>query len=180
MPETRGDDDVGVRAARAGELKALQEIERAAAGQFAAYGVPESVIAESTSVAELDRARRDGTLWVAAAPGDEPIGFALVALLDDHAHLEEVDVDPRYARRGVGSALVRAVCDWAVEQGLGGVTLTTYRDIPFNAPFYARLGFVELGDHELTPALREIVASERQRGLDPARRAVMRWRITGA
>ena len=81
MPETKGDDEVRVRAARAGELDALQRIERDAARRFAAYGVPESVLTETTSVGELDRARRAGLLWVAAASDDEPIGFALVELL---------------------------------------------------------------------------------------------------
>jgi hypothetical protein len=55
------------------------------------------------------------------------------------------------------------------------VTLTTYRDIPWNAPFYRRLGFEELTAAELTPDLREIVLAEAKKGLEPTRRVVMRW-----
>ncbi len=47
--------------------------------------------------------------------------------------------------------------------------LTTFRDVPWNMPFYARLGFDEVAPNELTPALRAVLADEARRGLDPAR-----------
>jgi hypothetical protein len=71
--------------------------------------------------------------------------------------------------------LVRAVCDWAATQSLP-VTLTTFRDIPWNAPFYARLGFRELQAEELTPALRARVAEEAAHGLPASLRLAMRYR----
>ena len=167
--------DFVIRPARVSDLPVLGRIERAAAALFAEYDVPASVLGDTTPIEELEEARRAGSLWVAASAADQPIGFACAGIVDGHAHLDEVDVDPRHQRRGVGAALVRAVCHWAVEQSLSGVTLTTYRDIPWNAPFYRRLGFIDLGDDELTPALREVVQEEAERGLDPARRTVMRW-----
>lgn len=54
------------------------------------------------------------------------------------------------------------------------MTLTTFRDVPWNAPFYARAGFRELAAAELSPELAELVREEAARGLDPERRVVMR------
>jgi hypothetical protein len=68
------------------------------------------------------------------------------------------------------------VCRWAEERGYLAVTLTTFRDVPWNMPFYARLGFEEIPAATLTPALRSVLEDEARRGLDPARRVAMRWR----
>jgi hypothetical protein len=54
------------------------------------------------------------------------------------------------------------------------VTLTTFRDVPWNMPFYARLGFEIVPPEQVGPALFAIVEGETRRGLDPARRVVMR------
>lgn len=169
-----------IRPARLSDLPILQDIERAAAELFRSYDVPESVLRDSTSIADFRAALEHGLLWVATGDDDSPIGFACAEILDGYLHLEEVDVDPRHGRRGIGTALVRAVRRSAVERGLSGVTLTTYRDIPWNAPFYRRLGFEELVAAELTEALRNVVREEAERGLEPKQRVVMRWRPLGA
>ena len=58
-------------------------------------------------------------------------GFALVKMLaDDLPHLEEIDVEPIQGRRGLGTALVRAVCQWATVSGYPMLTLTTFRLAP--------------------------------------------------
>jgi GNAT superfamily N-acetyltransferase len=102
------------------------------------------------------------------------VGFAHVKLLErSRAHLDELDVDPDHARRGVGRRLVRTVCDWAAGSYLDAVTLSTFREPPWNAPFYASMGFRALTEPELTPALRRVVAQETRRGLDPTQRVVM-------
>jgi hypothetical protein len=63
---------------------------------------------------------------------------------------------------------------WAVRSRLSAVTLTTFRDVPWNGPWYARLGFRELGEHEWTPAIRELRDEEHRNGLDKELRIVMR------
>ena len=47
--------------------------------------------------------------------------------------------------RGIGRALLRAGCAWAAAHGYDELTLATYRDVPWNGPFYASEGFVEIG-----------------------------------
>jgi GNAT superfamily N-acetyltransferase len=131
------------------------------------------VLHETTDVQALRQAQRHGRLWVALA-GDTPVGFAHVGIREPNAaHLEEIDVHPQHGRRGIGRRLVSAVCDWAERQGHRAVTLTTFRDVPWNMPFYARAGFEEIPAAALSPALTAILQDEARRGLNPARRVAM-------
>jgi N-acetylglutamate synthase-like GNAT family acetyltransferase len=105
---------------------------------------------------------------------DVPVGFAHLELIDrDGVHLEEIDVHPEHGRRGLGTKLVLQVCQRAASIGYGSVTLTTFRDVPWNMPFYARLGFGVVPPDQLSLALRAVVEHETRRGLDPSRRVVM-------
>lgn len=165
-----------VEPARAEHVEALPAIERAAAALFEAYDLgvdPDDV----TPPDDLEQARREGQLWVALSREGRVVGFALVHRHAGGAHLEEMDVHPDHGRRGLGTRLVRTVCDWARGEGLGLVTLTTFRDVPWNAPFYRRLGFEEIPQQELHPELREILDEESQHGLPLERRVAMRRRL---
>ncbi|HEX5217704.1 MAG TPA: GNAT family N-acetyltransferase [Vicinamibacterales bacterium] len=165
--------------ARPQDLPQLAAIELAAAQLLAAHA-PASVLLETSNLDDLREAQARGRLWVALA-GDEPVGFAHVKVLEPGvAHLEELDVHPAHGRRGLGSALVRAVCAWASREGFESVTLTTFRDVPFNQPFYAGLGFTDVATADLTPVFREGMQDEARRGLDPARRVVMRCALQRA
>jgi len=127
-----------IRSAQAEHIPALSAIELAAA-QLLRGHAPESVLAETTDERSFADAARDGRLWVAST-GNIPVGFALVKILaDDLPHLEEIDVHPSHGRRGLGTALVREVCEWATLCGYVMLTLTTFRAVAWNLPFYARL-----------------------------------------
>lgn len=113
--------------------------------------------------------------WAVVAEVDGVIaGYALATLVGGHAHLEQLSVLPDHGRQGIGTALIDAVVEWARGRGDRAVTLTTFRDVPFNAPLYARRGFVEVPPAEWSRPLRDLVANEAGHGLDPARRVVMR------
>ena len=78
---------------------------------------------------ELKAAHARGHLWLALAD-HHPVGFAHVKVLEPTvAHLEEIDVHPDHARRGLGTRLVMAVCAWAATARYREVTLTTFRDV---------------------------------------------------
>jgi GNAT superfamily N-acetyltransferase len=76
---------------------------------------------------------------------DPPVGFCRIDEVAGDAHLEQISVHPDHARRGVGRALLRAACHWAAVSGYSDITLATYRDVPWNGPFYASEGFAERG-----------------------------------
>jgi GNAT superfamily N-acetyltransferase len=165
-----------VVAARAVDLAALAGVELAAARLLAGQA-PQSVLNETTSLDTLALAMSEGRLWVALAAG-RPVGLAHVELLEPGvAHLEELDVHPDHGRKGLGRRLVESVCEWAVARGCESVSLTTFRDLRWNMPFYARLGFVEIPAGNLSPALVSVLRDEARRGLDPTRRVAMRRRL---
>ena len=68
---------------------------------------------------------------------------------------DELAVTPAHGRRGVGRALVDEVLAWSAAQGLPSVTLITFRDVPWNGPFYEKLGFEAVT--ALTPALQALL-----------------------
>ncbi|MGE0815512.1 MAG: GNAT family N-acetyltransferase [Vicinamibacterales bacterium] len=165
--------DYTITRARRTDLQWLPAIEVAAATLLVGQA-PETVLAETTAPAVLDAAHVRGHLWVALCR-DIPVGFAHVEVLEPTiAHLEELDVLPEHGRRGLGTRLVTAVCEWAEASAFRAVTLTTFRDVPFNGPFYSRLGFEVIPPEALSAALQMVLRDEARRGLDPARRVAMR------
>jgi ribosomal protein S18 acetylase RimI-like enzyme len=97
---------------------------------------------------------------VTLVAGRPAVGFVRLENVDGHAHIGQLSVVPEYGRLGLGRALVDAGCAWARERGDRIVTLTTFAGVPFNAPWYRRLGFEEL-NHPPGPELRGVVAEER-------------------
>lgn len=165
-----------ITAALPHHLDALPAIELSAATLLTGHA-PEAVLQETTPASVFLNAREHGRLWVALVD-QLPVGFAHVEMLAvDLPHLQEMDVLPHHGRRGVGTALLRAVVDWALRCGYQEITLTTFRAVPWNMPFYSRLGFEEIPADELRPHLRAIVQDEADRGLDPAKRVAMRYRV---
>ncbi|MEV8593045.1 GNAT family N-acetyltransferase [Streptomyces sp. NPDC052012] len=125
----------------------------------------------------LEGYRRAGRLWVAVDDEDLAVGYLMAEPVDGALHVEQVSVHPRAGRRGVGRDLLAYASDRAREEGLTGLTLTTFAEVPWNAPYYERLGFRTLEDAELTPGLREIRAHEARMGLDRWPRVCMRRRL---
>lgn len=159
-------------AARPHDVGAIAAIELAAARLLTGH-VPDAALDEVTAEHELRTAQGQRRLWVALFR-DRPVGFAHVTLLEPGAaHLAEIDVHPEHGRRGLGRRLVEQVCRWAERQGYVAVTLTTFRDVAWNMPFYSRVGFEEVPWAACTPALRSVLQDEARRGLDPTRRVAM-------
>jgi GNAT superfamily N-acetyltransferase len=82
-------------------------------------------------------------------------------------------VHPRAARQGIGRRLIEHAARYARQHGLAGLTLTTFADVPWNAPYYERCGFRVVPDGELTPGLRAVRRNEAAHGLDRWPRVVM-------
>lgn len=149
-----------IRPARRDELAALIDIERDAGRAFAAIGMPEIAADDPGSVEGLEAHRAAGRAWVAADGRDRPVAYLLAALVDGALHVEQVSVAPAHARRGIGAALVDHLAAVAAAEGRAALTLTTFRDVPWNAPYYRRLGFAVVGPGEQGPELRALVAHE--------------------
>ena len=114
------------------------------------------------------------------SPSSSPIGFAVVTLVDGAAHLHELAVLPDHGGRGGGRALVHHVVNWSSASDFESLSLTTFRHLPWNGPFYANVGFVEIGAPDLGPELRATLSEEIAKGIDPRKRIAMRLDLTGA
>lgn len=119
-----------------------------------------------------------GLAWVATEDGDV-VGFALVEVFDAAAHVEEISVDRAHGGRGHATALLDEVAAWATSAGLTALTLTTFRDVAWNRPFYERRGFRVVEAARQSPAMRERVAHEDEvYGLAADLRVVMQRDLT--
>lgn len=162
-----------LRPARADDLPRLREIERAAGAVFRDLDMCAVADDEPLSVAVLSEFQRDGRAWVATDLTDRPVAYLLVETVDGAAHVEQVSVHPGHARRRLGRALIDVAETWAGEHDLAALTLTTFVDVPWNAPYYRRLGFRALGPDQLGDGLRRIRAHEASLGLDRWPRVAM-------
>jgi GNAT superfamily N-acetyltransferase len=174
--EGGGVGSVVVRPAEAADLGGLASIERAAGERFRDVGLAAVADDEPLPVEVLARAADEGRAWVAEL-GGTVVGYAVGARLagdPPQHHLEQVSVVPAAGGRGVGVALVEAVVAWAQADGGASLTLTTFTTVPWNGPWYRRLGFEVVDANRLAGALAAVVAHEATLGLDPSTRSVMR------
>lgn len=154
-----------LRPARVVEVETIRALERASAQRF--QGLMDAIAADEPTPAPL-LARRivEGGLLVAEI-SDAIVGFVMFRPMEGGLYIEQLDVLPAFSGRRIGAALLDAVG----KRTGGDLTLSTFRDVPWNAPYYARLGFAEVD--ALTPSMAEIRAEHLARGLDEEARVFM-------
>ena len=163
---------IELRAATVADSVRLREIEREAGEQFRTVGMADVADHDPFTVEELHAYAAGGRSWV-AAEGVHIVGYVVIDCVGRAAHIEQVSVVPEAQGRGIGRLLVDRVREWAVENGLSALTLTSFREVSWNAPLYAHLGFRILAEGELTSELRAIREHEADQGLDHAQRVCM-------
>ncbi len=146
-------------------LAALPRIESAAAEIFPEGMIPDEVKDYVLSLEDFENALAKNQLWTAVTLDNNPVGFAMVLVKGKSAMLAELDVDPEHQRKGLGRSLVQTVIKWAREEGFKLLTLTTFRSVPWNAPFYEKMGFRRLHRTELTADLIAALDREEELGL---------------
>ena len=168
-----------VRHARKDDLAELPVIERAAGEIFRSVNMDAVADDELPTVEELGRYQEAGRLLV-ADDGGRVVAYLLLEVIAGAVHVEQVSVHPDATRRGIGSMLIDVAERWGREHGLSSLTLTTYQHVPWNGPYYRRLGFQVVPDDEQPSALRAVRQAETARGLDAWPRVVMRRPIPHA
>ena len=158
-----------VRQATDDDLELLEAVENEADALFATVF---SIAGWRPAPTYTKPSPQSGFILVASdIPGSEPVGFAHVLEVHGSGHLEQLSVRPLAARRGHGRALVEAVKSESRLRGCHRVTLRTFADVPWNAPFYSSCGFLERDPD--SDFLRDLSAAEQQRGLGYGRRVQM-------
>ncbi|WP_100498311.1 GNAT family N-acetyltransferase [Geodermatophilus chilensis] len=146
---------VVVRVASAADLLEVPAVEAAADELFRERGVLDLPAAAPAAL-------RAGA-WRVLVVGRPVVGFAVLERVDGEVHLEQLSVHPSAMRQGVGRALLEATVSMAWVVGARRVTLLTYADVPWNAPWYARHGWQVTDD--LGPELRALAEHEVELGL---------------
>jgi GNAT superfamily N-acetyltransferase len=163
-----------LRPARADEADRLREIEDEAGVRFAGLGLNDDELDSAFPRDELLPLLALGQVWVVCTPDDVPVGAVIASERDGAAYIEELDVVPAHGRRGIGGQLVECVCEWARTEGLPAVALSTFRDVPWNGPFYRRHGFRDLTRAEWSASMASIRETEERHGLVVEARTFMR------
>lgn len=167
-----------VRKATIADTGRLPDIERSAGQAF--LTVPDLAwLADDDVLSESDHRRliEHGAIWVAVDCYDVAVGFLCGDEQGDDFQIWQLAVRHDLQGRGIGTALIAAAKDWAVARQMATLSLTTFRDIAWNAPFYAKLGFAFVADRDLPDRLRFILLKEAAAGLAVDRRCAMLLRL---
>ena len=165
--------DWSLRLARPSDADAMPAIEAAAGALFdTVEGLAEIAGRDTVSPERLQRYIRKGHSLVSHV-GDRMAGFLANEPFRRELHLWELSVHPDFQRRGIGAGLLRACQIDARNSGFRAITLTTFRDVAWNAPFYARLGFEEVTALDAHPRLASELSLEADQGLPSERRCAM-------
>ncbi|WP_085687169.1 MULTISPECIES: GNAT family N-acetyltransferase [unclassified Pseudomonas] len=168
-----------VRAARAADATALPAIEQSAAELFrrdpSLSWLADAAVPQAS---EHSPAIERGELWVAENNDGQLAGFLRAVTVDRQLHIEELSVSQHFQGRGVGRKLLLAAIEQARLWQLRAVTLTTFRDLPWNAPFYQRMGFALLSAEDTGAHLNHVLRDEIAHGLPGERRCAMRLVLT--
>ncbi|MCE1397279.1 GNAT family N-acetyltransferase [Enterobacter cloacae] len=164
--------NIYIRPTTSDDVAALPALERAAGERFRddpdlAWLAEGEVISAEQHLGYAER----GLSWLALA-NERPVGFLLAEAHPSSLYIVELSVDLAWQGKGIGRQLIARAADHARKVGLTSLTLTTFRDVPWNAPFYAKLGFEYVT--ELTPELREKREEEAAHGLAYNSRCAMR------
>jgi ribosomal protein S18 acetylase RimI-like enzyme len=164
----------GIRRARSSDIPLLERVERSAAELFRTVNLGFLADGPSLDPAVLSAMAKSNHLWIAVNDWDQPIGFLGGESLDGNFHLVEVSVAQEFQGRGVGKALMMSMVEQVQREGYKSITLTTYRDVPWNGRWYARMGFVEVLAQAMGRRYLDILVQEGKLGLDRESRCVMR------
>ena len=163
-----------IRAATASDLSLLGALEDRASSRFR-----ESLHAYAADLPHFDEdqlteLQRAGTIWVAVDGTGTLLGFVIGGYLGEYAYVHELDVDLPHGRRGIGRLLLRQVARWATERDQTSLLLSTFVDVPWNAPYYERLGFVVVPSEQYDPVMLAQRRADGVAGLRLSSRVMMR------
>ena len=169
-----------IRPARREELGLLGAIEHDAAQLYREVGYDFCAEGPVRDDEELAKAFDEGAVFVACGEDGMVAGFALVWPADGRAHLLELAVGHGHQGHGLGRRLIAAAEDWARDTGLDEITLTTYRDVAWNAPFYERFGYEVFEPEAARADLAAIIREEADSGYAVEPRVAMRKPLRGS
>lgn len=119
-----------------------------------------------------------GTAWVAQNTFQDIVGFLSAERKRQSLHIWQMAVHSDWQQRGIGRRLMDAALCWSAKNNLSAVTLTTFRDLVWNEPFYKSCGFCTIVD-DMPITLQNILDSEANAGLPRELRCAMIFQVSG-
>ena len=169
-----------ITAAEQEDIPALIAVDKAASTLFEPTGLlqPEA-LADHVPAHVFETEIAAGNVFVARNQHNWAVGFALIGLRGNGLYLDQVSVNPDYGRKGIGRSLVIRVLTEAEIRKLPHVSLSTFKTVPWNGPFYASMGFREIPHEKLEPYMLEIEDAQRPL-MDVSERCFMRRKVRRA
>jgi len=168
-------DGYAIRPGGRVDARAFQEIERAAAQAFvgrAEIGVSDIDFDEVTPLERLEAMAGEGLLW-AGLHRETPVAYLGAEWTGKDLYIAEVDVHPDHEGKQLGAALIETAVAHGFANSAARITLSTFTEIPWNRPYYERLGFRVLPEREWNAFMRNSMARQEQGGLDISKRCIM-------
>lgn len=169
-----------ITAGHVDDIAALVAVDIAASAMFESTGLldPEA-LSDHVPAEVFEKEIPLANVFVARNQHDWAVGFALIRLRGNGLYLDQVSVHPDHGQKGIGRALVIRVLTEAELRKRPHVSLSTFRDVPWNGPFYASLGFKEIAQDKLEPYMIEIEAAQKP-FMDVTKRCFMRRKVRRA
>jgi GNAT superfamily N-acetyltransferase len=166
---------ITVRIAQETDAEALPDIEQSAGEAYRQIAELAWIVDDDNQTVERHRELiAKSTCWVAVEHDDRPVAFLSAEIQDETLHIWELDVRLDRQRLGIGRALLETAIADARGRGLVALSLTTFRDVIWNAPFYQKLGFQMLDEVQAGERLRQVLRREGKHGMPARRRCAMR------
>lgn len=164
---------ITIRPATAADAHLLPAIEHRSAALFRDWPGLEWIAEDDIQSADEHRRLIEDGVALVAENAAGIVGFANGEFTDADFHVWQMAVDHLWQSQGIGRRLMLALRETAIEHGAEAITLTTFRNVPWNEPFYHRLGFRTLENEALNPRLADVLERERQAGLPLEQRCAM-------
>lgn len=168
------DQDIIIRPAAVADAEQFPAIENSAGMLFEqCVDLAWLTQEDDRPVAEYEHFVGQGLSWAAVTPAERCVGFLCSGLEDSALHIWELAVCRSHQGRGIGRALLETAVREAGRRGLAALTLTTFNNVAWNAPFYERLGFRIMQADNMPGRLRSMLDEEVERGIPRRFRCAM-------
>ncbi len=163
---------INIRNATPDDFVNLPALEEDAAQAFVEFGYQDVLNMQALPVSFYKNLSSDSIILI-ADKNHEAVGFCVIIKIDNQAYLKEVSVAYKHSGQGFGRSLLDHAFQEAKERGYTFVTLTTFSDLPFNAPFYESLGFKKFAFDQRWPELKSLHEEEKCNALASYKRIAM-------
>lgn len=165
-----------IRKTQLSDIDYLGDVERSASAAF--KSIPDLAWIAETDVISAEEHSQfvdAESSWVAIESKSHDLsGFILTEIIDRDMYIAEVSVSAVHQKKGLGTQLLKRAFTEATALGIEAAILTTFIDVPWNAPYYKRLGFAILSDDDMPAYLAQKLGEEEASGLHVQKRCAMR------